>query len=149
MAVNRKSPVGFVTVLRLPIIAGLLIVTVTPGRTALDVSVTGLPSLGRHAEHGVILKESSRPAGRSRCLADGGRQVRSDVSGVRERGTYLAGGEGVLLGDGIDRFTGGQWSDNRGDVDARAGDARLPESDVRVHRDAGKDFHAHRASLRL
>ena len=72
--------------------------------------------------------------------------MRGDVSGVGKRGTDLVGTQSVLGGNTLGRFTGRQRSNDRGDVDARAGQTRLPESHVGIHRDAWQDFHCANAN---
>ena len=49
------------------------------------------------------------------------------MRGVRKRGTDLVKAERVLVGYGVGRFTSGEGSNDRRDVNARAGQARLPE----------------------
>lgn len=67
--------------------------------------------------------------------------MRGDVSSVGKRGTDLVETQGVLGSNTLGRFTGRQRSNDRGDVDARACQTRLPESHVGIHRDAWEDFH--------
>ena len=74
-------------------------------------------------------------------MTNGWREVRCDVRCVRQRGADLFEAQRVLRGYGVGRFTSRDGADDRGDVDARAAEARLPESNVRVHGDAREDFH--------
>lgn len=67
--------------------------------------------------------------------------MRGHVRGVRKRGTDLIEAERVLGGYGVGRFTSGEGSNDRRDVNARTAQARLPESHVGVHRDSREDFH--------
>jgi hypothetical protein len=63
------------------------------------------------------------------------------MGSVGESRQYLGRRKGVLLGHGLHRFTCREGPDNRGDIDPCARDARLAESDIGIHRDAGEDFH--------
>ena len=64
----------------------------------------------------------------------------SDVRDVAEGGTDLINAERVLGCHGVGRFTSREGSHDRGDVDARAGQTRLPESYVGVDRNAREHF---------
>ena len=65
----------------------------------------------------------------------------SDVRDVGEGGSDLINAERVLDGEGVGRFTSREGSHDRGNVDARAGQTRLPESYVGIHRNAREHFH--------
>jgi hypothetical protein len=60
----------------------------------------------------------------------------SDVRDVAEGGTDLINAERVLGCYGVGRFTSREGSHDSGNVDARAGQTRLPEPYVGVHRNA-------------
>ena len=89
----------------------------------------------------LVQQESHDAGGNSGCPADGWRQMSCHVCGVRQRGAHLLCCQHVLGGDGFNRLAGGKKTDDRGDVDAGTRDAGLPEADVGIHRDSGKDFH--------
>jgi len=63
-----------------------------------------------------------------------------DVSRVGESGSDLLDRERVLFGDDFHGFTRRDCTDDGGDVNPCSGEARLPEADVGIHRDARKDF---------
>jgi len=65
----------------------------------------------------------------------------SDVRDVGESGTDLINCERVLGGKGVGRFTSREGSNDRGNVDAGAGQTRLPEPYVGIHRNAREHFH--------
>jgi hypothetical protein len=61
---------------------------------------------------------------------------------VRECGADLVEAQGILGSHGFSRFTGREGSNDRGDIDARAAETRLPESHIGVHRNSREDFHS-------
>jgi hypothetical protein len=71
-----------------------------------------------------------------------------NVRGVRKRGADLVHAQQVLSRNCVGRLTGSEGSNDRGDVDSCAAQARLPESDVGVHRDTWKDFHDDNSNTR-
>ncbi len=56
-----------------------------------------------------------------------------NVRGVCEGGTDLLRAERVLYRDGIGGFAGRESSNNRRNIDARAGETWLPEPHVGIH----------------
>ena len=72
----------------------------------------------------------------------------SDVRDVGEGGTDLIDAERVLGGHGVGRFTSREGSNDRGNVDARAGQTRLPKPYVGIHRNARKHFHTAKSNTR-
>lgn len=73
-------------------------------------------------------------------MTKGWREVRCDVRGVRQRGADLFEAQRVLRGYGVGRFTSREGADDRGDVDARAAEARLPESNAGSMETPGKEI---------
>ena len=71
----------------------------------------------------------------------------SDVRDVGEGGTDLINAERVTGCHGVGRFTSREGSHDRGNVDARAGQTRLPESNVGVHRNAREHFHIGKSNI--
>lgn len=64
-----------------------------------------------------------------------------DVRHVREHVEDLAMRKAEGIGDALHILPSGERAQNRCDIDAGTSDARLPETDARIHRDTREDLH--------